>query len=115
MNKNPTDNPFSADFAGEPGPLTGKTVLLGVCGGIAAYKACDIASKLRKTGADVHVVMTANAKHFITPLSLQTVSRNPVHCEQFGEGSGDSWRPEHIELAQRASLILIAPATANVM
>jgi phosphopantothenoylcysteine decarboxylase/phosphopantothenate--cysteine ligase len=98
-------------FPDDSGPLAGKTVILGITGGIAAYKACDLASKLRKAGADVHAVMTPHAKAFITPLSLQTLTRNPVHCEQF-EQSGQ-WRPEHIELAQNADLILIAPATAN--
>jgi phosphopantothenoylcysteine decarboxylase/phosphopantothenate--cysteine ligase len=101
-----------ADFQlDDTGPLAGKTIVLGVTGGIAAYKACDIASQLRKEGADIHVVMTPHAKAFITPLSLQTLTRNPVHIEQFEEAG--QWRPEHIELAQNADLILIAPATAN--
>ena len=94
-------------------PLAGKTVLLGISGGIAAYKACDIASSLRRSGADVHAVLTPNAKEFITPLSLQTITRNPAHCEQYGQGA--DWRPEHIDLAKRADLILIAPATADVI
>ncbi len=68
---------------------------------------------LRRSGADVHAVMTENAKEFITPLTLQTLTRNNTHCEQFG--AGDNWRPEHIELAQRAELILIAPATADLI
>lgn len=106
-----SDNGFQD--AGDPGPLNGKTVILGISGGIAAYKACEIASRLRKAGADVHAVMTPNAKAFITPLSLQTLTRNPVHCEQFGENG--QWRPEHIELAQNADLILVAPATANMI
>jgi phosphopantothenoylcysteine decarboxylase / phosphopantothenate---cysteine ligase len=94
-------------------PLAGKTIVLGVTGGIAAYKACDIASRLRQAGADVHAVMTVNAREFITPLSLQTLTRNPVHCEQFGKL--DNWRPEHIELAREADLLLIAPATADII
>jgi phosphopantothenoylcysteine decarboxylase/phosphopantothenate--cysteine ligase len=94
-------------------PLSGKTIILGVTGGIAAYKACDIASLLRRSGADVHAVMTKNACEFITPLSLQTITRNPAHTEQFPNNA--NWRPEHIELAQRADLILIAPATADVL
>jgi phosphopantothenoylcysteine decarboxylase/phosphopantothenate--cysteine ligase len=93
--------------------LEQKTVILGISGGIAAYKACDLASGLRRAGADVHAVMTPHAKAFITPLSLQTITRNPVHSEQFSENS--TWRPEHIELAQNADLILIAPATANII
>jgi phosphopantothenoylcysteine decarboxylase/phosphopantothenate--cysteine ligase len=98
---------------GESGPLSGKTVVLGISGGIAAYKACDLASRLRKAGADVHAVMTPHAKSFITPLSLQTLTRNNVHCEQFSDTN--TWRPEHIELSHRADLILIAPATANII
>ncbi|HEY9712227.1 MAG TPA: bifunctional phosphopantothenoylcysteine decarboxylase/phosphopantothenate--cysteine ligase CoaBC, partial [Chroococcales cyanobacterium] len=94
-------------------PMENKTVLLGVTGGIAAYKACDIASGLRRAGADVHAVLTPNAREFITPLSLQTITRNPAHCEQYGP-SGE-WRPEHIELAKKADLILIAPATADII
>jgi phosphopantothenoylcysteine decarboxylase/phosphopantothenate--cysteine ligase len=102
------DNNFD-DF----NPLSGKTVLLGISGGIAAYKACDIASALRKSGADVHAVLTPNAREFITPLTLQTITRNPAHCEQYG--SSAQWRPEHIDLAKRADLILIAPATADLI
>ncbi len=94
-------------------PLENKTILLGVSGGIAAYKACDIASALRRAGADVHSVLTPNAREFITPLSLTTITRNPSHCEQFGQSG--NWRPEHIELAKKADLILIAPATADMI
>lgn len=93
-------------------PLHGKTILLGISGGIAAYKACDLASMLRRAGADVHAVLTPNAKQFITELSLQTITRNPAHSEQF---SYLQWRPEHIELAKRAELILVAPATADII
>jgi len=94
-------------------PLENKTILLGVAGGIAAYKACDLASMLRQAGADVHAVMTPNAREFVTQLSLTTMTRNPAHCEQFGQS--DNWRPEHIELAKKADLILIAPATADIV
>ncbi|MBY0546181.1 MAG: bifunctional phosphopantothenoylcysteine decarboxylase/phosphopantothenate--cysteine ligase CoaBC [Candidatus Obscuribacterales bacterium] len=105
------DEDFSENA--EPGPLKNRTVILGVCGGIAAYKACDLARGLRRAGADVHVVMTPNATAFITPLTLQTLTRNDVHVEQYGDGG--TWKPEHIELAQRADLILVAPATANTI
>ena len=94
-------------------PLENKTVLLGISGGIAAYKACDIASLLRRAGANVHAVLTPNAKEFVTPLSLTTITRNPAHCEQYGQSA--NWRPEHIELAKSADLILIAPATADII
>lgn len=94
-------------------PLENKTVLLGVTGGIAAYKACDIASLLRRSGANVHAILTPNAREFITTLSLTTITRNPAHCEQYGAQA--DWRPEHIELAKAADLILIAPATADII
>ncbi len=94
-------------------PLENKTILLGVSAGIAAYKACDLASMLRRSGADVHAILTPNAKQFITPLSLTTITRNPSHCEQYSES--ETWRPEHIELAKKADLILIAPATADII
>lgn len=76
-------------------PLEDKTIVLGVSGGIAAYKACDVASMLRRAGADVHAVLTPNAREFITPLSLTTMTRNPTHCEQYEQSS--SWKPEHID------------------
>lgn len=94
-------------------PLENKTVLLGISGGIAAYKACDIASMLRRSGADVHAILTHNAKEFITPLSLTTLTRNQAHSEQYGPQA--DWRPEHIDLAKKADLIVIAPATADII
>lgn len=94
-------------------PLHNRTILLGVSGGIAAYKTCDLASMLRRAGADVHAILTANAREFVTPLSLMTMTRNSVHCEQFS-ASGE-WRPEHIDLAHKADLVIIAPATADLI
>jgi len=93
--------------------LGGKNIVLGVCSSIAVYKAADIASGLRKLGADVRVVMTANAAKLISPRIFQTLSRNPVYCDMW-ESVAD-WRPEHISLAERASLLLVAPATANTI
>jgi phosphopantothenoylcysteine decarboxylase len=90
-----------------------KTIILGVTGSIAAYKAADIASRLSKLGHSVHVVMTAEARQFITPLTLQTLSKNPVVTDLFDEKIG--WQPGHIELADRADLLLIAPATAQII
>ncbi len=90
-----------------------RTVVVGVTGSIAAFKSADLVSKLVKRGLDVHVVMTAAARRFITPLTLQTLSRNPVIEEVFDEAAG--WRPGHIELADRADLLLVAPATANII
>jgi phosphopantothenoylcysteine synthetase/decarboxylase len=93
---------------------SGKTVVLGVTGSIAAYKAAEIASQLRKSGHDVFVVMTRRATEFITPLTLATLSRNPVLCDLSEEKEG-AWKPGHIELADRADLLLIAPASANTI
>jgi len=90
-----------------------KTILLGVCGSIAAYKAADLTSKLTKQGHQVFVVMTESATQFIGAMTFQTLSRNPVTSGVFDER--DSWRPTHIDLADRADLFLIAPATANVI
>jgi phosphopantothenoylcysteine decarboxylase len=93
--------------------LSAPTIVLGITGSIAAYKAADIASQLVKAGAGVHVVMTAHACEFITPLTLQTLSRNPVIAGSWDTGT--NWKPGHIDLADRADLLLIAPATANVL
>ena len=90
-----------------------KCVVLGVTGSIAAYKSAELARLLAKQGHDVFVVMTRDAAEFITPLTLQTLSKNPVTTSFFDEK--ENWRPGHIELADRANLLLIAPATANVM
>ena len=91
-------------------PLSGKTIALGVSGSIAAYKAADLTSELRKSGADVHVVMTESATQFISALTLGTLSRNPV-LSSFWEEEG--WQPGHIELADKIDLFLVAPATAQ--
>src|ERR1700724_3510850 len=88
-------------------------IILGVTASIAAYKAADLASKLTKQDRSVHVVMTAGATQFITPLTLQTLSRHPVTTNIFDEKM--SWHPGHIELADNADLILIAPATADII
>ena len=90
-----------------------KNIVLGVTGSIAACKAADLASQLTKAGCDVHVVMTATALKFITPLPLKTLSRNPVVTDLFDEEEG--WKPAHIKLADEADLLLIAPATANAL
>ena len=90
-----------------------KNIILGITGSIAAYKAADIASLLTKAGHSVTAVMTADAQEFITPLTLQTLTRNPVVAGLYDEKQ--SWRPGHIHLADSADLLLIAPATANVL
>jgi len=88
-------------------------ILLGVTGSIAAYKAAELIRLIQKRGWEVTVVMTRAATHFITPLTLQTLSRNRVYVEMFDPDA--EWVPDHIALADRADLILIAPCTANVM
>ncbi|HLP74924.1 MAG TPA: bifunctional phosphopantothenoylcysteine decarboxylase/phosphopantothenate--cysteine ligase CoaBC [Bacteroidales bacterium] len=93
--------------------LKGKKILVGVTGGIAAYKTANIIRLLVKEGAEVRVIMTQSAKEFITPLTLSTLSRNPVLSEFFDPGSG-SWN-SHVDLGLWADLLLVAPATANTM
>ena len=93
--------------------LTGKTIVLGVCGGIAAFKMASVASALRKAGANVHVIMTKNATEFITPLTFETLSNNRCIVDTFDRNF--QYDVAHISLAKAADLILIAPATANVM
>src|SRR6266849_3266137 len=92
---------------------SGKKIILGVTGSIAAHKAVDIASSLTKQGCDVSVVMTKDALHFITPLPFKTLSRHPVITDLYDEEEG--WKPAHIHLADEADLLLVAPATANII
>lgn len=91
--------------------MEGKTVVLGVTGGIAAYKSAEIASRLVKKGVLVHVVMTEAATRFITPLTMRTISGNPVSCDMFQEPT--HWNVQHVGLAESADILVIAPATAN--
>ena len=93
--------------------LKGKTVVLGVCGGIAAYKAVDVVSRLVKLGATVHVIMTAAAVQFVAPLTFREISGQPVYTTMWEEPK--LWNVEHIALARRADLFVIAPATANMI
>lgn len=94
--------------------LTGKNIVLGVCGGIAAFKACEVASRLTKLGANVDCVLTANAARFVAPLTFSTLTHNAAVC-------GDMFEPPkeyeigHVSLAQKADLLLICPATANTI
>ena len=90
-----------------------KNIVLGVTGSIAAYKAADLTSQLIKQGCDVHVIMTADALRFVTPLAFKTLSRHPVVTDLYDEEEG--WKPTHIKLADEADLLLIAPATANTV
>jgi phosphopantothenoylcysteine synthetase/decarboxylase len=92
---------------------TRKNIVLGVTGSIAAHKAADLASLLTKRGGDVRVVMTADALRFITPLPFKTLSRHPVVTDLYDEEEG--WKPTHIQLADEADLLLIAPLTAHTL
>lgn len=93
--------------------MTKKEIILGVTASIAGYKACDIIRDLKEEGYNVNVIMTEDAKEFITPLSLASLSRNKVYSEMFSDPG--AWNIEHISLADKADLILIAPATANII
>jgi len=97
----------------EPLVLSGRTVLVGACGGIALYKVPLLISRLRELGASVHVVMTQAATRLVSPLTFQTVSGNPVHTDLFAPPQ--LWNVEHIALAERADLCVVAPATANIL
>ena len=94
-------------------PLSGRTIILGVTGSIAAYKAADITSRLTEAGASVFPVLTASACRLIQPLTLQTLARNPAAHDLWAESEG--WQPGHIDLADSADLLLVAPATADCL
>ncbi len=89
------------------------TIILGICGSIAAYKAADVASALTKLGHEVHCVCTPTALRFVTPLTLMTLSRHPVICE-FDDETQD-WVPVHISLAQKADVLAVAPVSAQTL
>lgn len=90
-----------------------KTILLGISGSISAYKAADITSQLGKLGYNVEVIMTKSSTAFITPLTLQSLSKNPVHTDVMEEIAPN--QINHIELAKKADLFLVAPASANII
>ncbi len=93
--------------------LTGKCFVIGVTGGIAAYRALDLVSNLVKGGAEVHVIMTAGAQQFVRPLAFESISHNRVHVDTFETPPG--WHYPHLELARQADMALIVPATANIL
>jgi phosphopantothenoylcysteine decarboxylase/phosphopantothenate--cysteine ligase len=93
--------------------LRDKKILVGISGGIAAYKAAEVVSRLRKQGATVYVAMTKGATEFIAPLTLRSLSANPVYVEMFEEPK--VWNVEHIALAEAVDAVLVAPATANLL
>ena len=90
-----------------------RTIVLGVTGSIAAYKACELVRLFVKNGDDVHVIMTAHAREFVTPLTFRTLSRNPVENAMFADPL--EWKPGHISLADAADVLVVAPATANII
>ena len=92
--------------------LSNKTILVGITGGIAAYKICELIRRFKKNGANVKVVCTPNALNFVTKLTLQNLSQNEVYVEEF---EVKEWKPEHISLADEADIMVIAPATANTI
>src|SRR5690554_8188714 len=93
--------------------LKGKRVLLGVTGGIAAYKSVEIASRLRKLGAEVNVMMTKSATEFVTPLTFRSITSRPVFTEMFTELK--VWNVEHIALVEQADIVLFATSTSNIL
>lgn len=93
--------------------LQGKKIVLGVSGSIAAYKAAEIVSLLKKEGAKVQALMTKEAEEFITPLTLKTLSQRSIACDLWDKNS--TWVPEHIDIAGWADAYLIAPATAHII
>jgi len=110
------DNPLnSSDTPNDlsPGHLKGREVIVAVCGGIAAYKVADVVSKLVQLGAGVTVVMTAEAQKFITPLTFEALSGRPVRTSTFD--LVETSDPQHIGLTERADLMLVAPATNNII
>jgi phosphopantothenoylcysteine decarboxylase/phosphopantothenate--cysteine ligase len=90
-----------------------RKILLGVTGSIAAYKAAELVRLFVKDGDEVRVVMTSAACEFVSPLTFQTLSRNPVAVDQFAAPA--EWRPEHVSLAEWADIVVVAPATANTI
>jgi phosphopantothenoylcysteine decarboxylase/phosphopantothenate--cysteine ligase len=95
--------------------VEGKQIILGVSGGIAAYKVCEVASKLVQAGAQVYVIMTENAQQFVGAKTLEALTRRPVITSMFAPIPAAAWEQDHVSLTDTADLLLIAPATANVI
>lgn len=90
-----------------------ETIIIGVTGGIACYKAAEVVNSLVKKGHHVEVIMTKNAREFVTPLTFSTLSKNKVVTDMFGQV--ESWDTKHISLAKKAEIFAVVPATANVI
>ena len=105
---------MSSDATTPPPPptLKGREIIVAVCGGIAAYKVCDVVSKLAQAGAGVTVVMTDDAQKCVTPLTFEALSGRRVYTGTYDIDSGDA---QHIKLTERADLMLVAPATTNTI
>ena len=95
------------------GKLSGKNVVIGISGGIAVYKVCQVVRSFKKLGANVDVIMTKNATQFVAPLTFETLSNRPVVHDMFKRKT--QWEVEHISLAKKADLFLVCPATANIV
>lgn len=93
--------------------LQGKNIVVGITGGIAVYKVCQVVRNFKKLGANVDVIMTEHATQFVSPLTFETLSNRPVVCDMFKHDS--NWEVEHISLAKKAHLFLVCPATANIV
>ena len=93
--------------------LQGKNIVIGITGGIAVYKVCQVVRGFKKLGANVDVIMTKNATEFVAPLTFETLSNRPVICDMFNRKQ--EWEVEHISLAKKADLFLVCPATANIV
>jgi phosphopantothenoylcysteine synthetase/decarboxylase len=93
--------------------LENKNVILGICGSIAAYKSCDIIRQLIKLKATVECILTRGGSEFITPVTLQTLSKNKVHIDMFE--ISDKWEIRHVSLAKKADIIVVVPATADII
>ena len=92
--------------------LSGKNILIGICGGIAAYKICELIRMFKRKGANVRVVCTTNALNFVTKLTLRNLSQNEVGVDEF---EIPDFKPEHISYADETDIMIIAPATANTI
>jgi phosphopantothenoylcysteine decarboxylase/phosphopantothenate--cysteine ligase len=108
-----TDTPKPPHADTSPTALKGREIIIAICGGIAAYKVADLVSKLVQAGAGVSVVMTDAAQKFVTPLTFQALSGRPVRTSTWD--LQDSSDPQHISLTEHADLMLIAPATADII
>ncbi len=93
--------------------LSGKNIVIGITGGIAVYKVCQVVRSFKKLGANIDVIMTEHATEFVSPLTFETLSNRPVVTDMFGRS--DHWEVEHISLAKKADLFLVCPATANIV